>query len=167
MVHFLVHADDGKYRQGLAACIREISQGHSFDKAWLNTLGPADGFETRWKTYWLSQPSNPTAILYDRATVSVLTSFLARAIAQKQTFDSFDQFTTTAAAGELKISPDDWLPPSLLTRGLQWAGHGDQWKLRNGTLSATIGGGKQLTGTYVITNGRVQHVNVIVQNAER
>jgi hypothetical protein len=163
MVHFLVHGDSGKYQQPFSACIREISQGQPFEKAWLDTLGPADGFESRWKTYWLAQPQNPSAVLYSRASVSILTSFLARASVQNQTFNSFDGFTTAAASGKLKMNPDDWLPPSLLSRGLQWA-KTDQWKLRDAILSATMSDGTHLTGSYVIHSGHVQHVDVTVRS---
>ena len=165
MVHFLVHGENGKYQQAFSACIREISQGQPFEKAWLDTLGPADGFEARWKAYWLSQPENPSAVLYSRATVSILTSFLARAMIQKQTFDSFDQFTSIAESGGLKISPEYWLPPSLLKRGLQGTQNGDKWNLSGETLSATMPDGTQLTGSYRIQEGKVEVT--VRENADR
>jgi hypothetical protein len=156
MVHFLVHGENGKYQQAFSACIREISQGQPFEKAWLDTLGPADGFEARWKAYWLAQPENPSAVLYSRATVSILTSFLARAMIQKQTFDSFDQFASIAESGGLKISPEYWLPPSLLRRGLQGTQNGEKWNLHGQTLSATMPDGMRLTGSFRVQEGKVE-----------
>jgi len=164
MVHFLVHGENGKYQQALAACIREISQGQPFEKAWLDTLGPADGFEPRWKSYWLSQPEDPSAVLYSRATVSILTSFLARATIEKQRFNSFEEFTGAAENGKLKMSREYWLPPSLLKGGLQGAQNGDKWNLRGEKLSAKMPDGTRLTGTFVIDAGRVEVT--VRENAE-
>ncbi len=119
MVHFLVHGDDGKYAPAFAQCIRQLSAGKSFDVAWAATIGSADGFDDRWKAYWLGQPRSPTHDLYVRAQVATLTSFLARATAQRQAFADLKAFVHAADAGKLKAAPDDWLPPSLLTEALR------------------------------------------------
>jgi hypothetical protein len=170
MVHFLVHGDGGKYQQPFAACIREISAHKPFDRAWLDTLGTADGFEQRWKAYWLAQPESPTADLYARATVSILTSFLARATAEKQTFDSFAAFRAAADADQLKINPDDWLPPALLAAGTKSAGPSDAWTLHPApkyklpTLSVQLKDGSTLTGVFSLHGNRVLHVGVEVDD---
>jgi len=52
MVHFLVHGDDQKYLDPFSDCIREISKGRQFVQVWDHTIGPTDGFEDRWKTWW-------------------------------------------------------------------------------------------------------------------
>src|SRR5438132_13799290 len=118
MVHFLAHGDGEKYRPAFAAMMIDLSRGRSFDNAWQDNFGSADGFEQRWKKFWLDLPDNPSADLYAQATVARLTSFLARALAQKQVFRSFQEFHDAAKAGKLKISQNDWLPPILLATAL-------------------------------------------------
>lgn len=170
MVHFLVNGDGGKYQQPFAACIREISAHKPFDRAWLDTLGPANGFEERWKAYWLGQPENPTAELYTQATVSILTSFLARATAEKQTFESFTAFHDAAEANQLKMNPDDWLPPDLLASAMKAIGLTDAWTLHPAqkyklpTLSVQLKDGTVLTGVFSLRGNHVAHVGIDVDN---
>ena len=175
MVHFLVHADDGRYAPALSQCIREISAGKTFETAWADSIGSTDGFQEKWKAYWLAQPRNPTAALYRRATVATLTSFLARATAQRQSFADVKAFATAAAAEDgLKMSPDDWLPRSLLTDALR-AGQLDddktlpKWELkpapnRQPTLSVTTVDGTRLTGWFTLAGSHVAAVNVEVDD---
>src|SRR5688500_14179087 len=56
MVHFLIHAEEGKYRNGFAKFIRAVGAEQPWEKAWLAHIGPADGFEQRWRDYWLKLP---------------------------------------------------------------------------------------------------------------
>jgi hypothetical protein len=172
MVHFLIHGEGGKYQHALSACIKEFSAGRPFDTAWLDTLEPAEDFEKRWKVYWLSQPANPTSIQYSQATVSTLTSFLARAAAEEQRFESFEQFTAVAKNGKLKMSADDWLPVSLLNKALLSATQEDHLLLhidvaQQSVLTAIMSDGTRLTGTFNLRGGHVAHVEVIVQNPGR
>jgi hypothetical protein len=176
MVHFLVHADNGKYQSAFAACIRGISQGRSFDRAWLDSIGPIQGFEDRWKEYWLSQTPSPTSSLYARADVATLTSFLARATAEHQTFKDYQAFSAAAEAGELRISPQDWLPPSLLANTLRTM-NADQHPelhpgLRSGqnkqpVLTMALPDGTLLTGWFSLQGTRVDQVNVEVDDLPR
>ena len=76
--------------------MNELARGRRWEVAWLNAFGSADGFEKHWKDWWLAQPANPTANEYARAAVATLTSFLARATVQKQTFTDFDSFLAAA-----------------------------------------------------------------------
>ena len=189
MVHFLVHGDGGKYAPAFSQCIREIANGHkSFDTAWADTIGPVDGFEDRWKAYWLEQPRSPTHDLYARATVATLTSFLARATAAKQTFPDLAAFAAAADGNALKVLPDDWLPHSLLAGALtdshldhpaddaaaqadDTAQTGsadpkpDRYEYRVGpnhqaTLTCVLADGTRLTGWFKLNGTRVGAVNV-------
>ena len=165
MVHFLVHAENGKYEPAFAAMIRQISNGVAFEKAWLSTFGPADGFEQKWKSYWLSQPPSPTTDLYARSVLCTLTSFLARASVEKQNFDSFDDFLAVANDGKLKMNPDDWLPPSLLKDSLSVVDQYGPWELHvdsnhQPTLSVTAKDGTKMTSVFVVSGGRVKSVDV-------
>ena len=181
MVHFLVHADDGRYAPAFGQCIREISAGKPFDVAWRDAIGSADGFEEKWKAYWLAQPRSPTHRLYVQATVATLTSFLARAVAQHQAFADVRSFAAAADTDAgLKVSPADWLPHSLLVDALR-AGHldraddggggppGPRWELAAGpnrqpTLTAVDADGTRLTGWFTLAGPRVAAVNVDVDD---
>jgi Protein of unknown function (DUF1570) len=121
MVHFLAHADNGRYRQAFVGFMQQLAKGQTPDAAWQASFGPADGFEQRWRDYWLNLPDNPTADLYDESSVLTLTSFFARAWDQKQTFSDFGAFADAAEAGTLKIDDAEWLPPSLLAHAIHEA----------------------------------------------
>ena len=125
MFQFLAHGENDKYQHPLAAMMAELSKANPYlaqdqqaQKAWNDHFGSTEGFEAQWKKYWLALPENPTADLYAQATVARLTSFLARATAQKQTFASYEDFRAAAGSGKLKIVPTDWLPPDLLVTAL-------------------------------------------------
>ncbi len=165
MVHFLVHGDDGRYQQAFSACIREISRGRTFERAWADSIGSTDGFQERWKSYWMSQPASPTSHLYAQAIVATFTSFLARATVLNQTFRSFEDFRTTIENGKLKISNEDWLPPSLLAQTIDAVDtYGRPVLLirpgRQPQLSLTLQDGVKLTGTYTLLGEKVEHVSV-------
>ena len=59
-----------------------------------------------------------------------MTSFVARASAEKQTFTSFDDFHAAVDDDKLKINPDDWLPLSLITTAFRLYGNGPKWELQ-------------------------------------
>jgi len=165
MVYFLVHGDNGRYQHAFAACIRALASGQPFERAWLDTLGPADGFEKRWRAYWIGQPESPTKRLYQQAVVAILTSFLARAEAQGQTFKTFEDFRTAAAAKQLKMSDADWLPPALLDDAVEASRAMKGWELKTPPKKPVVLGlvtdDGQFTGTYVLKGGRVKSVNVV------
>ena len=96
----------------------ELSRGQQASQAWKDHFGSTTGFEQRWKAWWLAMPDEGSAEQYAQATVARLTSFLARAIAEKQTFKSFDEFRSAARSRQLKLAPDQWLPDSLLFNAL-------------------------------------------------
>jgi hypothetical protein len=169
MVHFLVHGDDGKYADAFAQCISEVSQGKTFSNAWRHTIGPADGFEARWKDWWTAQPESPTRALYARAAVATVTSFVARASMQKQTFTGFDDFQAAAEADKLQISPDDWLPPALIKNTLRLYGALPDWDIIPGPnkrpiVTLTVFDGTKVTGSFTFRNGKVDQVNVDIDD---
>jgi hypothetical protein len=112
LVHFLAHADDARLRPAFENYMRDVSRGGDPAKAFARHLGPAPDLEARWRDWWLALPDHPTGDLYDRATLEILTSFLARAHAAGQRFDSFDAFARTPPA-DLRQPDDRWLPPTL------------------------------------------------------
>jgi hypothetical protein len=116
MVHFLVHAEDGRYRKAFSGYMNEIGSGKPAKAAWQHNFGDTAGFEEKWLAYWKALPDNPTALTYNRATVATLGSFWGRLLARKQAVPDYAALEKIAAADALDLKPDstDWLPTSLL-----------------------------------------------------
>jgi hypothetical protein len=167
MVHFLAHGENGKYQKAFAAMMVDLSHGRPPETAWNDNFGSADGFEDRWKKWWLDLPEDPSADLYAQATIARLTSFLARATAMKQTFASFDEFHSAASVGKLKISANDWLPRDLLAEALTDADDlskaGAQWTLLNKPspqIQCKLPSGARCIGSFELQHGIVVRADV-------
>ncbi len=167
MIHFLVHAENGRYRKALSLHIRDISRGANWKRSWAGRFGRnIDAFQQRYRAWWLALEDNPTEGLYIQAVVETLTSFLARAVSQGQAFDSAEDFLRQARAGELKSHPDQWLPPALLNsvllKALRWRG---AWSLESTARVPRLvltWGERTYTGTFMHGRGRCAKVNVAV-----
>jgi hypothetical protein len=172
MVHFLVHADEGKYRRAFSAMIRDISRGREWIPAFQARFGRnVKAFEKRYRDWWLAQPENPTTELYIKAVVQTLTSFLARAVSQGQKFQTAEEFFREARSGNLKSHKAQWLPPSLLNRVLLYARNWKRgWSLdaagRSPKLVLTWPDGKTFTGTFTHSGGRAYGVKVTITEKE-
>jgi hypothetical protein len=169
MVHFLVHGDDQKYVGPFSDCIRNISRGSKFSDAWDHSIGASEGFEDRWKTWWLAQPESPTRTLYGKAAVATMTSFVARAFAARQTFNDFEAFHAAVEDDSLKINPDDWLPRSLIVTAFRLYGNAPNWEIKTGTnrqptVELTLSDGIRVSGSFVLNGARVEQVNVVVDD---
>ena len=166
MVHFLATAEKGKYQDAFARFLQLMGRGSQWDKAWVAAFGSVEGFEQKWKEYWLKMPDNPTLDLYAKATVASLTSFMGRGWSQKDTFDNFDEFIKKDAK-DLKSAPADWLPPALYAEMKELA---EQLKREKCEFSLTRGksptpqlvcimpDGTKITGTFTLQNGRIGKV---------
>jgi hypothetical protein len=167
MVHFLAHGDGGKYQPAFIAYMNALGSGKSREHAWQISFGDTDGFEDRWKTYWTTLGENPTEAQYQKATVATLTSFLARAAAQKQTFESIDDFVR-AAAGHTLLSPaSDQLPRSLLTAALddmaRRQARGQKFLLAPSQLILASADGRRIIGEFTLArSGKLGRVSVEV-----
>jgi len=171
MVQFLAHADGGKYQKPFGRFMTQLNQGRPWTTAWRDSFGSAEGFEKLWRAWWMSLEENPTDDLYARAAVETLTSFLARSTAQKQTFASFDEFTTSAADETLQASQEDWLPPSLIQETLVDV---ESRRKRDDVFTLAPAGpntkqpmvvlqradGRRVVGRFVLRAGRVQSIKV-------
>lgn len=164
MVHFLAHAENGKYQDAFANFMQDIGRGRPWEKAWEKAFGSAAGFEEKWKEYWEKLPDNPTADQYARATVATLTSFVGRAYTQKQGFDNFDEFVKTEPSA-LKIGPADWLPTTLYTEMLQLTKtlqkEGYTYSLERGPTKlpqvvCLTPAGIKMVGSFTLRNGGLQ-----------
>jgi len=165
MIHFLVHADGGKYARRLTRFINDTRRMR-YETAWARNFGrDISAFEKKWRDYWLARDDNPTADLYARASVATLTSFLARAAAAGQAFDDMQAFVKAGGGGTLKMNKRDWLPPSLLAEALSRAPALGRWSLakdNNGVMALTLtaSGGRTYAGAYVLRAGLVKDVRV-------
>lgn len=166
MVHFLAHGENGKYQAAFAAFIREVGKGRPWKDAWADNFGTdIAGFEEKWKAWWLGLKDNSTADLYAKATTATLTSFLARAHAKKQTFDTFEEFLEAAKGGKLMAHEEDWLPPSLLNEALRRGPGKAEWSLDkgpNGSRRIVCKFDEQTTwvGSYILAGTKVAKVRV-------
>jgi Protein of unknown function (DUF1570) len=171
MVQFLAHGDDGKYQKPFTQFMLALNKGQNWRQAWKDSFGNTEGFEDRWREYWKSQNEDPTADLYARATTATLTSFIGRAIEQRQTFGSFDLFTQAARDKTLRCSQANQLPPSLIESALSDVQHrtdkGYTWSLV--PPSRTTGGlqivcvlpdGRKWIGRFVLRGTTVEAVSV-------
>jgi hypothetical protein len=169
LVHYMVHGEDGAHREPFAAFIRDTSTGRPWEAQWQPRFGDLDAFETKWRAWWTDLPDDPTADLYAEATLRTLTSFLARATARRQRFDSFEAFAASAETGELKSAESDWLPPSLIHDALKRAAafqkDGARFAIvsdapRPPSIVYTSKQGVQVVGRFTLKGSRVGGVSV-------
>lgn len=170
IAHFLAHGDDGRYQDRFSRFIRGLSRGGNWRAAWQTQFGGSfDAFDKQWTRWWSELPENPTADLLDRASVATMTSFFARAITQKQTFESAEHFFKAAEADELKSHRDDWLPRSLLTGRLPAARKLGSWSIvqepgRRPELHCQRKDGTTFVGQFTIkSNNRIDKVSVQIR----
>lgn len=176
MVQFLAHGENGKYERVFNAFLRDVGRTGAYERAWTRNFGPGiDAFQQAWRNYWLNLPDDPTAKQYAEATVKLLTSSLARATSQGQTFESAEAFFEQAKAGKLLSHSSDRLPPSLLVSTLDRTGEASTWSLdiaesagkrspkrkeANGKLTYVMEDGTTLVGHFTLAGGRVRSVTV-------
>ncbi len=173
MVHFLAHAENGKYQKAFANYINAVGKGIASRNAWQQSFGDTRGFEQRWSDYWTALRESPTHDLYVQATVSILTSYLARASAQKQTFESMQAYLDAARDGSVKISREDWLPPSLLTEAAAASGKdGATWSLeiaanKQPRLVAVLPDKTRVVGSFTLNGKKVAKVSTTIDDLAR
>ena len=170
MVQFLAHGNDGKYQGAFEQFMIAISKGTPPPRAWEKSFGSVENFESRWKHYWTTLPDEPTPALYAKAVTSILTSFTARAWVQQQRLKNFDELVQAGGDGTLRISDDDWLPPSLLTDALQavvrMKKDGMKFELKFPARSdlpqvvCTMRDGSQAVGSFKLADRRFTDVRV-------
>ncbi len=123
MVHFLVHADNGKYCNAFSDFINDLSKGQHGDKAFQARFGnDVKAFQQRYNEWWKAMDEKGTQDVLRRARMHTLTSYLARATFLKLKFDKPEGFLAACKEDKIKIDgakiPQLWLPPSLLAAAL-------------------------------------------------
>lgn len=176
MVHFLVHAQEGRYQKALSAHIRDLSRGRGSVKSWVARFGRnVEAFQAKYAKWCLSLDPNSSADLYARITVLTLTGFLARARYAERQFNDFGEFRKAAGDGTFDAIFKDiakrntrlWLPVSLLNTALRSAGDPRYWSLVNKKgampqVKFTRPDGTVFTGVFTLKYGKLPVVKVVV-----
>lgn len=165
MVHFLAHADKGRYQQAFISYLRDMSRGQSAQRTWNKHFGEDHkAFQERWAEYWLALPDNPTADLYAEAVLSIVTSFHARARLARQEFETIDEFFAAAKGRTLTQNSDDWLPPRLIEAAVEAAPRYGNWSLSGKGAQRIVvlemADGTTLEGHHTARGGRVASVDI-------
>jgi hypothetical protein len=118
MIYFLVHAEDGMYRDALSKCIKAISRGQKATTAWKKNFGSnTKGFAKKYEKYWLTLEEGTDQRARDKALLMQLCTLLHRAQVMGKKFDTMDEFVAFVDGGEFTMSPKKhkalWLPESL------------------------------------------------------
>lgn len=172
-VHFLVHGEEGRLKKSFDAFMHDIGTGEAPEKAYQRDLDPAGELQQRYRDWWLKLPDHPTAQNYDRATLSILTSFLARGEARGGKFASFDDFAKSSAH-QLAPEGKDWLPEALfkaaVTDAAQMQAAGNSFELIKSEDQPTSivlrrKDGSKLLGRFKI--GREGHVDAVSVEASK
>ncbi len=168
MVHFMVHAENGKYRASFSGFIADISSGMDWKASFRTRFGGnVKAFEQKYRQWWLALPDNPTRDVYIKADAATLTSFLARAASQGQSFTDAKQFFQAAKAEQFKCNPAQKLPASLLDRALVSIRGWDRgWSIDNAArvpkLVLTWPDGTIFTGAFTIGGGKCANVKLTI-----
>jgi hypothetical protein len=167
LVHFLMHGEEGKLQKPFNDFLEDIAKGESAERSYHARFDEIPDLERRYRKWWLGLPDYPSSQDYARATLSTLTSFLARAHQQNQTFANFEDFTQTLAQN-LKQPPENWLPPTLFTTAVDEANRmcqaGDTFALTQSaahlpSITLTQKSGAKLIGQFKINKqGHIESV---------
>lgn len=165
LIQLLLHGDRGGHRDRIIRYVKSLGSGTTPPDAWAATFGDWDELESRWERYWLELPDDGTPGVNAEAIVATVTSFVARATAAGQAFESFDKFAEAARDGSLRLPAREWLPVSLLARALDDAGKAKMHFQLTGngdarSVVAQLRESGKLTGRFVLTDGRVSKVEV-------
>jgi hypothetical protein len=169
MVHFLAHAENGKYQSAFIGFMRDVGNHQPADKSWENNFGSAEGFELKWKAYWQAMKPGSTTDAYARATLQTLAAALGRAQAKKLHYDSLEAMEKAITTGAIKFEDQQYLPTSVLEVALenltQLRKSGHHFKItttpgRQPIVIADLTNGTRWTAQYTLQNNKVAQVAV-------
>lgn len=165
MVQFLAHADKGKYQRPFVGFMQDIAHNEQWPKAWEDNFGSAEGFEAKWKKYWIELAPNATEDLFAKAAVQTLAGVLGRAASQHQFFQSIAQLDQAIESNSAKFNREDWLPPSVIEQAQnlrnQLEKTGAKFTLapaaagRLATIVCQLKNGRKITGRYTTKGPRI------------
>ncbi|MHC4984710.1 MAG: DUF1570 domain-containing protein [Planctomycetota bacterium] len=122
IIYFLLHAEDGRYAQGLSRHLNNVHRNRGQDVGRFNQA--LIELKDTWEQWWLDLDTSATMAALDpeyEAVVATLTSFLARAHLNRQAFETGEAFLDAAASHALEMPENtsyQWLPWSLLDENL-------------------------------------------------
>lgn len=166
LVHFLAHGKGGRYADRFGEFLRQARGAGDWQKLWAAKLdGNVGALERECKEWWLGLSENPTRDQYVSATCATLTSFYARACAERQSFERVEDFFAASRDRTLKCKPNSWLPPALLENSLEQAPRCGKWRLeKRGAWRLMVcerPGGAKWEGSFKLgTGGAVKDVTV-------
>ncbi len=137
MVHFFVHANDGKYKKKLGSYISLTARGVDNLPAFIKCFGGHfPRLQTEYEQWWQSTADEriPTRDKWDRLMVERLVAFLARGHIKRIRFENADDFFRKALNGDIALDPRRdaklWLPPALLEKAVKQARRYRDWELK-------------------------------------
>ena len=155
LVHYLVHADDGKFRPVFERYIKATLQPNGPMPSLREMLGADEDLDKNWREWWLAQEPDATKDLYARAAATALCAYLGRANAQKQSPATVQDILTLVESKKLVLSDTDWLPPSLVNDIRRWIdinGTNTKFEIskdpRSPQVMVTLSDGTKLVATY-------------------
>jgi hypothetical protein len=172
-VHFLMHGEEGKLRKSFDGFVHDIGRGEAPAKAYDRHFNSTPNLQRRYRDWWVGLGDNPTAQNYNRATLSILTSFLARGRARGERFSSFDDLVKTPA-GRLAPEGKDWLPEALFKAAVadaaQMRAGGNGFELiesgeRAGSILLRRKDGTKLVGRFSV--GEAGHIDAVGVEASK
>ncbi|MBT3279817.1 MAG: DUF1570 domain-containing protein [Phycisphaerales bacterium] len=174
--HFLVHAEDGKYRDLYAKFISDISRGRKWHIAWKARFGIVPSvMEKKFHQWWLNLPENAGKEALREWTLKTMVSYLARAQFLRLKFTTAEEFFTAARGGKLKLDMKKhfkvWLPESLLTEALK-ASEAYTWKLEGRTPRQKLilidnDASVTIAGEYRVTSAAVKVSSEILKHEKK
>ena len=175
MVHFLVHAEDGKYRKAFGNYINDVARRKDAAKAFAARLGrDLDAFQEKYSEWWNGLPPDPTADLRTQAVVATLTSFVARTKIARVKVETFEEFAAAAREGKIQVSgkryPRLWLPQSLVQGAIEEAPALGQWSLdTSGSRPELIlkqSDGTVFRGSFTLASKRAPKVTIQIDKPQ-
>jgi hypothetical protein len=179
MVHFLVHAEEGKYRKAFGKFINDISRGRDWERSYVRRFGKdTDAFEKKYSEYWMNWKKDSYEDRVSRAIVETLTSYLARAELLGQQHTDVKSFFEAVSKGNAQVDPKKrprlWLPNSLGQGAVKRANSRGEWSLTRPeegesgkvTLTLTAKDGTVFKGTYTLPRGKRPDVDVNIAQPE-
>ncbi len=177
MTMYLAHGEDGKYQNPFSRFMVNLNRGKTWQNAWADTFGNAVGFEEQFNAWWTSEDRDASVDVYARATAQMLTSYLARAASQKQTFSELEPLLEAIEKKQIKWNKSEPLPDSLaidcidlsrvlIKRGVTIAltnvPISPSSKITQQAVVCTLKDGTQITGTYKVKGSRIGSINTEV-----
>jgi hypothetical protein len=172
MIHFMVHAENGKHVKELSSYIKSTAGGAPWDQAFAKTFGRnIDALQKEYLAWWAAQPETAGDRAYTQAVVQTLGSYLARAHTQGQNFQDANEFLKAAHDGTLKKHPKQPLSDELLSETMAQAEKLKEWSLETPEkglpkLILTQPDGTAFTATFTLKAGLVEKVKVAVKEGK-